>query len=737
MSASKRPPPDAHAMRQPPKKQRMVSAAGGSGRALDMNEGINIVVLKRQNNSLAIRLKKYKDDIDEKDDLLRVYQSERDAKIHSMGLLSLYWGQLDSAIRQYLPEENSQGDGESSFFSSLLQDTVKDCEEKVKKHYEESIKLMKDVVQYLKKSQSSDSDSKVAEERKISAKLRQELTVAKICSEKQKISITEAEDAQSKMRKEIERLTFEVEKARIKASREKGKAESAMASIQAAEASAAAATESNLKRESSEAGSAADVDGRVKTLQEVADARLKEIATLRSEIEQLRLSESKLRTQASNGSNEPADVTKSTQFLSIASELQRERKQALEEREKFKRDMSEIQKLLDAKSLEVRHFQTLDAERNTKLNKTLDGFKDEFASLKAERDKAKMAVEAMKAGGETKKLLMESKKLTSSLMAEKGRLAAELARLRKELEAKREAGEIVGDADMKMLQVKIEQGTLTPAETETHLKSVVQQAVEQWKIIESNKDNEAVLIQEIDETGQSLEEAQDRNASLLQQLQDKDEAVFEVMAQKRRADAACKLAMDKARLEKDNLKVLQDEVAKLTALGESLRENDRLHVEANWNLERKLKEKEQQLEAEKQAKDALERDLKDLTQKKDDFSNKMSKFNSELESRVKAASQAESDLRRLEEKHKSLQRELKNKSFAASGDDNGMMMHIKHLNKKIQCASCNLRPKDAVITKCWHAHCEECIKKTFEVRSRKCPTCNESFTMKEWHKIYM
>lgn len=55
----------------------------------------------------------------------------------------------------------------------------------------------------------------------------------------------------------------------------------------------------------------------------------------------------------------------------------------------------------------------------------------------------------------------------------------------------------------------------------------------------------------------------------------------------------------------------------------------------------------------------------------------------------------------------------------------------------ITCAICNERQKNAVIAKCYHVFCRECIQRRVSARSRKCPGCSKPFSENDVHDIYL
>ena len=57
--------------------------------------------------------------------------------------------------------------------------------------------------------------------------------------------------------------------------------------------------------------------------------------------------------------------------------------------------------------------------------------------------------------------------------------------------------------------------------------------------------------------------------------------------------------------------------------------------------------------------------------------------------------------------------------------------------EQLTCPSCKVKKKDAVLTKCFHVFCLECLKTRYETRQRKCPKCNAAFGANDYHRIYI
>ena len=56
---------------------------------------------------------------------------------------------------------------------------------------------------------------------------------------------------------------------------------------------------------------------------------------------------------------------------------------------------------------------------------------------------------------------------------------------------------------------------------------------------------------------------------------------------------------------------------------------------------------------------------------------------------------------------------------------------------KVKCSLCRVNDKDAVISKCMHAFCRECIQKRLDVRNRKCPACSQQFDYQAVKDLYL
>lgn len=94
--------------------------------------------------------------------------------------------------------------------------------------------------------------------------------------------------------------------------------------------------------------------------------------------------------------------------------------------------------------------------------------------------------------------------------------------------------------------------------------------------------------------------------------------------------------------------------------------------------------------------------------------------------------------RRLNEDLAVLKRKLEKAHSNQYGgaSDRILVEEVRMLKHKLTCHCCNARPKDAILTKCFHLFCFECLATTYNNRQRKCPRCGQSFGNHDFHKIY-
>lgn len=117
----------------------------------------------------------------------------------------------------------------------------------------------------------------------------------------------------------------------------------------------------------------------------------------------------------------------------------------------------------------------------------------------------------------------------------------------------------------------------------------------------------------------------------------------------------------------------------------------------------------------------------------------------EREEKANAAAAAESaQVKRLSAERDTLTRKLARagkESFdsgkGGGGVDRDVELQIETYRRKVKCSLCMINDKDAIINKCMHAFCRECLQKRLDVRNRKCPACAVQFDYQSVKDLFL
>lgn len=95
--------------------------------------------------------------------------------------------------------------------------------------------------------------------------------------------------------------------------------------------------------------------------------------------------------------------------------------------------------------------------------------------------------------------------------------------------------------------------------------------------------------------------------------------------------------------------------------------------------------------------------------------------------------------KRLQEEIVMLKRKVErlNKIELAGNSDEVMLEEIREYKETLTCPSCKVKRKDAVLSKCFHVFCFDCLRTRYETRQRKCPKCNAGFGANDYHRLYL
>uniref|UniRef100_A0A8C1ATP5 E3 ubiquitin protein ligase n=1 Tax=Cyprinus carpio carpio TaxID=630221 RepID=A0A8C1ATP5_CYPCA len=220
---------------------------------------------------------------------------------------------------------------------------------------------------------------------------------------------------------------------------------------------------------------------------------------------------------------------------------------------------------------------------------------------------------------------------------------------------------------------------------------------------------EDALLSEMDVTGQAFEDMQEQNIRLMQQLREKDDGNFKLMSERIKSNQIHKL-----------LKEEKEELAdQLLAL--------KTQVDAQLQVVRKLEEKERLLQGTISAVQESVLLSEEVRTQLEAVQQRLSAVREEV---VENSNEDISKLRRKIEKAKKPAENIRN-------GDEILNEEINDYKARLTCPCCNSRVKDAVLTKCFHVFCFECVKTRYDTRQRKCPKCNAAFGANDFHRIYI
>jgi E3 ubiquitin-protein ligase BRE1 len=257
--------------------------------------------------------------------------------------------------------------------------------------------------------------------------------------------------------------------------------------------------------------------------------------------------------------------------------------------------------------------------------------------------------------------------------------------------------------------------------------------------IANQKQEEEALLNEMDVTGQAFEDMQEQNSRLIQQLREKENANFKLMSDRIKANRVQELLKE----EKDMLQENNQTLLK--------------HLEAKNLVIRKLEEMEQQLvgtiaimEKEavmrQQAMEMNKRKAIESAQSAADLKLHLEKYHSQMKEAQQLVAEKTSSLAAEAYKTKRYQEELiiltkkleRLKKIEMTGStDEVVLAEIQEYKDTLTCPSCKVRRKDAVLTKCFHVFCFDCLRTRYETRQRKCPKCNAAFGANDYHRLYL
>ncbi|XP_072511163.1 E3 ubiquitin-protein ligase BRE1A [Notamacropus eugenii] len=439
--------------------------------------------------------------------------------------------------------------------------------------------------------------------------------------------------------------------------------------------------------------------------------------------------DSSTQTSAPKSAQEEASETKAKRD---EEERERERREKEREREKEKEKEREREKEKERereKQKQKESEKDRESSKDKEKGKHEDGRKKEAELIKQLKAELKKAQESQK----EMKLLLDMYRSAPKEQRDKVQLMAAEKKAKAELEDLRQRLKDLEDKEKKESKKMADEDALRK------IKAVEEQIEYLQKKLAVAKQEEDALLSEMDVTGQAFEDMQEQNIRLMQQLREKDDANFKLMSERIKSNQIHKLLKEEKEELADQVLTLKTQVDAQLQVVRKLEEKEHLLQSNIGTGEKELGLRTQALEMNKRkAMEAaqLADDLKaqlELAQKKlHDFQDEIVENSVTKEKDMFNFKRAQEDISRLRRKL-----ETTKKPDNVPKCDEILMEEIKDYKARLTCPCCNMRKKDAVLTKCFHVFCFECVKTRYDTRQRKCPKCNAAFGANDFHRIYI
>ncbi|XP_045610581.1 E3 ubiquitin-protein ligase Bre1 [Procambarus clarkii] len=253
------------------------------------------------------------------------------------------------------------------------------------------------------------------------------------------------------------------------------------------------------------------------------------------------------------------------------------------------------------------------------------------------------------------------------------------------------------------------------------------------------KQEEETLLNEMEVTGQAFEDMQEQNIRLIQQLREKDDANFKLMSERIKSNQIHQLANEERNVLQEQTNTLTTQVEAQNQVVRKLEEKERLLQNNLTTVEKELTLRQQALEMHKRKAIESAQSAADLKLHLEKYHAQMKEAQQVVAEKTMALEQEAFKYRRVQEEIASLRRKVERAKKFEMVDraDEVLMEEIRDYKDTLTCPSCKVKRKDAVLVKCFHVFCFDCLRTRYETRQRKCPKCNAAFGANDYHRLYL
>jgi len=345
----------------------------------------------------------------------------------------------------------------------------------------------------------------------------------------------------------------------------------------------------------------------------------------------------------------------------------------------------------------------------------------------------KAALKKAQAEMKERSLLLDMYKTCTKETRDKVALMAAEKKTKVELEEAR--GQIKKMSETNREAVK----KLADEDATRRIKQLEEQVESLRRQVASHKQEEETLLNDMEVTGQAFEDMQEQNSRLIQQLREKDDANFKLMSERIKSNQIARLGREEKEMYIQQVATLTTQVEAQNQVVRKLEEKERL-------LQNNLATVEKELALRQQAMEMHKRKAIESAQSAADLKLHLEKYHSQIKEVQQTVAEKTSALeaeafktKRMQEETAILKRKVERlkKIEMASDMDEILKEEIREYKETLTCPSCKVKRKDAILTKCFHVFCYDCLRTRYETRQRKCPKCNAAFGASDYHRLYL
>lgn len=164
----------------------------------------------------------------------------------------------------------------------------------------------------------------------------------------------------------------------------------------------------------------------------------------------------------------------------------------------------------------------------------------------------------------------------------------------------------------------------------------------------------------------------------------------------------------------------------LIQLKRRLEEKEKTLIATITNLEKEVDLKQKAMEMYKRKATESAQSAQELKMHLEKYVAMLNETQQMMESKATRYMQESNKTKSLQEELNVFKRKvdrMKNMEMEMSGAtiDEVILQENREYKEALTCDSCKVKQKDAVLTKCFHVFCYECLRTRYESRQRKCP----------------